>query len=236
MRTVLMMMAVATCLATVGCGPLALQHGAATVPKGKVAAGASMLAVHEIGQGASKDTSRTDLGQSAAFVRWGIHDQVDAGLQVYPAGMRGDVKLAFVNSDTLAVSMNPGVHLGYYNDTYEDDAGEANTSALMTGWDLTLAVGKKLGGGGEIWAGPRFGSFKADYKSTEKDDTGSTTFEVDTTVNYRGWGGAVGAKLKVGETMWITPELGCYQRESKAGGTNDRGLSWVPAIGIATGF
>ena len=235
MRTVRMMMAGATFLVTVGCGPLALQHGAATVPKGKVAAGASMLVVHEIGQGAAKDTSRTDLGQSAAFVRWGIHDQVDAGVQVYSGGMRGDVKLAFVNSDTLAVSMNPGVHLGYYNDTYEDDVEETNTTALMTGWDLTIAVGKKLGGGGEVWAGPRFGSFKADYKSVEK-DSGTTIFEVDQTVNYRGWGGAVGAKLKMGETLWITPELGCYQRETKAGGSNDRGLSWVPAIGVATGF
>lgn len=231
-RHLLMMIAVGACL---GCGPLALQHGAATVPKGKVAAGASMLVVHEIGQGDAKDTSRTNLGQSAAFVRWGFHEQFDAGLQVYPAGMRADVKMAFVNTDTLAVAMNPGIHLGYYNDASEGDGYESSSSAFMTGYDLTIAVGKKMASGSEVWIGPRFGSFSMDYKSKEEDSEGDT-FETDITINYRGYGGAVGAKLKVGESLWITPELGCYQRESKSSGAVNRGLSWVPAIGVATGF
>lgn len=233
MKNFVLMMLLAAC---VGCGPLALQHGAGTVPKGKVAAGASTLVVHEIGQGAAKDTSRTHVGQSAGFVRWGFHDQLDAGIQVYPAGMRADVKMAFVNTESIAVSINPGIHLGYYTSHSEDPEfdEETDTSAFITGYDMTFAVGKKLGGGSEVWIGPRFGSFSMDYKSESKDADG--TFKTDETINYRGYGAGIGAKLKIGEALWITPELGCYQRETKNAGFTDRGLSWVPAIGFATGF
>lgn len=234
MRNFILMTSFAALLA--GCGPLALQHGAATVPKGKVAAGASTLIIHEIGQGDAKDSSRTNIGQSAGFVRWGFHDQMDAGLQVYPGGTRADIKLMFVNNDQVSISMNPGIHVGYFTSHSEDPEFDEKTdqSGFMTGYDMTFAVGMKVGGGNEVWVAPRFGSFSMDAKSETKDVDG--TFKSDSTINYQGYGGGVGARLKMGEAIWLTPELGIYQRETKSSGFTNRGLSWVPAIGIATGF
>ena len=231
MRIVLSMLAL---MVSVGCGPLALQHGARTAPKGKVAAGGSALIVHEVGQGAAKDSSRTDAGQSAGFVRWGFHEQMDAGVQVYPGGVRGDVKLMLVNEGGLAMSMNPGIHFGHRSATSKDADFESNQTATLTGFDMTFAVAKTFGDT-EIWAAPRFGTFTLDSAFKEEDADGDT-FEDESTITHRGWGVGFGAKLKMSETLWLVPELGVYQRETKTSGQTDRGLSWVPAIGFATGF
>lgn len=230
MRTIVLALLILT---TCGCGPLALQHGARTVPKGKVAAGASALVVHEIGQGEAKDSSRTDAGQSAAFVRWGFHEQIDAGLQVYPGGLRSDVKLEITDKDGIAVALSPGLHLGYFSQSSDDDGGDTSQTAMLTGLDFTIVVAKTFGDT-EVWAAPRFGTFNLDSKYEE--NFGGDSFESDSTITHRGWGIGFGAKLRATDTLWIVPELGIYQRETQDSGFTDRGLSWVPAVGFATGF
>lgn len=233
MRAFVLSMLLLAAPAVSGCGPLALQHGARTTPKGKVAAGASALVVHEIGQGDAKDSSRTDAGPSAAFVRWGIHEQIDTGVQVYPGGFRGDVKLRLSKPDGIVVALSPGLHLGYYRQGSEEGSDDHEQAVMLTGMDLTVVVGKTFGAN-EVWAAPRFGSFNLD--SSYRDNSGGDTFESDSTITHRGWGVGFGAKLKATESLWVIPELGVYQRETKTPGATDRGLSWVPAIGFATGF
>lgn len=223
-------------LSLAGCAPLVVQQGARTVRPGSTQAGMSVDAESSSSDDDGTETRSLDLGMSPnGWVRVGIAESVDAGLQFYGSGIRLDGKYAPVQSEAFAVAVGAGVGGGYSrtkdaatggfeeststSSHYWADVGGFFTARVAPQLDLNVAL-KYLHG--EV--------------SSREETEGE---EVEGSSQRMAFGGALGLAFRR-EHWTISPEVAIWQLQTRETEAPDDDapptLVIVPSIGFSVGF
>lgn len=218
------------------CAPLVVQQGARTVRPGSVQAGMSLEAESQTAKDGEYEYQALEIGMTPnGWVRLGLTESLDAGLQFYGSGVRADGKFAPVQTEAIAVAVGVGLGGGYSQtrDTTDESFGSSSTvtshfwadvgafftTAIRPGIDANLAL-KYLQG--ELYSRDEYD------ESTDRSSTQQT-----------GFGGALG--LAIRRDQWtISPEIAVWQVQTRDTEAVDDDppptLIIVPSVGFSVGF
>ncbi len=220
-------LAVGTAAVAAGCGPMAVQRGGRTLDAGKTVVGMS-AGYHS----ASSDEDGVESSLNMwpvpqVSVRHGISDTLEAGVGVFPSGLRADGTLGIVRSEAIAIAANVGVSGGHSSNSNIDES-ESTVSGF--GGDAALLATFGLGSL-DLNVGAR-GLFGSTTSKDEDPEFGSDT----TKSTQQALGGVVGVTIRRGGVA-ITPELAVYQVTDKDDGEEaETSMLVFPSVGISVGF
>jgi hypothetical protein len=203
-----------------GCASLSTLQTPSTVPKGQ-----TRFAIAAEAVGISSDGDSASAPQFEFAARYGLTDDIDAGVKLYVLGAEFGFKYQLLRGP-LDVAVAPAASYFSIDTTIEDSAGqEADARVRVTYLHAPVLFGYDVNDRLTLGFGPKLVYIIASGTTTS---TGATE-----TITGDGLmlGGFFNVPFRVGNAFWIAPEINVYTPIGDAGG----GLVWQGGLALLFG-